>query len=870
MISGLAKTTKAATLKTAVNEETGVITLPKAALPAANASVNVEMTNLYYEELPYTLALAKGVAQSTTTDAGWSIAGTTASYKTGGTTGAYEISDTENGQKVTYNTTTTKPVTMVTLTGLKKGTKASSVFVNNGVITLTKDIIGTTNMALTTSPGYEWTLALDRGKNDLEIPEPTFEKLGYWKTAEVTKVIEKVKTPVSTTATFYTPKVTKTGYGYTISDDNKNVTYYANNSGNKASLVLQGLALNLETENATADSQGTVTGVTFDTKNNIITISGDAINSDPDLGGIKISGTVNAGAKFIINSESAVKLTNSTKVAVAIQGGTGENFLIGGGGIDTLYSGEGAAKTLQGGAGNDILFGENSGEVTVGTETVTVKGKETEVDVATVILDGGAGNDEIYSGAGGASLAGGAGNDSLYGGTGKDTLDGGAGNDFISVGGGVALADGGAGNDEIYGGTGTQQTLLGNAGNDTIYGKNTAIVMDENDEPSLDDNENVSVILDGGAGNDVMYAGTGGGLMLGDAGNDKLYGDAGSDTLYGGAGADTLDGGAGADVLYGYMVYSTEDMTEKEAKAATTAETKDGADVINAGAGNDTVYGGYGNDKLYGDAGNDTLYGGMGNDTIEGGDGNDEIYGYEAYEETDEDAAKLAAKDGADVLKAGAGEDTLDGGAGADKLYGGEGTSELYGGLGNDTLYAEAADATLDGGDGADHLYGGTGNVIMTGGEGADTFYYATEEYGENVIADFEVSSKTVKGVSTPVTVDKIKLTDMAFTKANFESLVGDRANIDGDDVVINFNSGHVLKIAGAAGQQLTFVNSTGKVTMTKIFTNSSGSGLMAEDNFVTADNLSQIVETSSVGDFELNTDPGKLQAENLITYAEK
>lgn len=48
------------------------------------------------------------------------------------------------------------------------------------------------------------------------------------------------------------------------------------------------------------------------------------------------------------------------------------------------------------------------------------------------------------------------------------------------------------------------------------------------------------LILDGGAGNDILWA---------NAGNDTLLGGEGADTLYGGAGNDFLVGGAGADVF---------------------------------------------------------------------------------------------------------------------------------------------------------------------------------------------------------------------------------------------------------------------------------------------------------------------------------
>ena len=75
-------------------------------------------------------------------------------------------------------------------------------------------------------------------------------------------------------------------------------------------------------------------------------------------------------------------------------------------------------------------------------------------------------------------------------------------------------------------------------------------------------------LLDGGDGNDVIYAGEGfdtgishernadtpdlgTNILRGRDGNDTLYGSNGPDQLFGGNDADVLDGGASADILYG-------------------------------------------------------------------------------------------------------------------------------------------------------------------------------------------------------------------------------------------------------------------------------------------------------------------------------
>lgn len=104
-----------------------------------------------------------------------------------------------------------------------------------------------------------------------------------------------------------------------------------------------------------------------------------------------------------------------------IDGGAGNDSLLGRGGADTLLGGAGA-DVLDGGAGNDRLYGDTEADRLTGGD-----GND--------LLDGGAGNDTLLGGAGVDSLIGGAGNDSLTGGLDADTLTGGLGTDqFIHAG----------------------------------------------------------------------------------------------------------------------------------------------------------------------------------------------------------------------------------------------------------------------------------------------------------------------------------------------------------------------------------------------------------------------------------------------------
>ena len=149
-------------------------------------------------------------------------------------------------------------------------------------------------------------------------------------------------------------------------------------------------------------------------------------------------------------------------------------------------------------------------------------------------ITGGTGNDWIWGSAADASLSGTA--DTFLGGAGNDVivswgansyLDGGDGNDIIiysgaaPAGGNFATLQGGAGDDQLWAFNGG--ALYGGDGNDTIVG---------------------GQYLDGGFGNDLLIA---------TASNTSAYGSVGDDSLWAGSGYSgiTLNGGIGSDVIVG-------------------------------------------------------------------------------------------------------------------------------------------------------------------------------------------------------------------------------------------------------------------------------------------------------------------------------
>lgn len=242
-------------------------------------------------------------------------------------------------------------------------------------------------------------------------------------------------------------------------------------------------------------------------------------------------------------------------------------------------------------------------------------------------------------------LNGGPGNDTLNGLGSADLLNGNGGDDrFIYyadgqwTGGFVAQNAGSPGNPgtnlrtaiagmnrsaEVFNGADGFDVLIGTDGNDAIFlddaysafPNNLRVArlsgIEEIDGGAGNDVIDLTstvfnygdVTLDGGDGNDTLWASSGKDVLYGQTGNDDLYGGAGNDFLAGGVGNDTLNGDGGNDLLEGDA--SNDTLTDV--------------------AGRNLFYGGDGNDSMTGGAGNELFAGGRGNDNIATGTGADVI-----------------------------------------------------------------------------------------------------------------------------------------------------------------------------------------------------------------------------------------------------
>lgn len=320
-----------------------------------------------------------------------------------------------------------------------------------------------------------------------------------------------------------------------------------------------------------------------------------------------------------------------------LNGGLGNDVLNGGAGIDTAdYSAliipgltatgatggvtvnlnlTGAQNT--GGAGSDTLVGI---ENVIGTDfNDTLTGNN-----GNNILSGRGGNDTLNGGGGNDELFGGLGHDVLNGGSGNDTLNGFSGNDVLNGGDGIDTASyiwETAGVRVNLNLTGAQNT--GGAGIDTLVSIEHVIGSNFNDTLTGADGNFVSGIfagniLDGGLGNDTLYAGEyNDNVLNGGAGNDTLNSaDYGSNVLNGGTGDDKLYGGDGGDTLNG----------------------GDGNDILSSsGYGGTAMNGGAGNDRLYcSEGGLHRVNGGTGADTIYANiaGGSDDIFDYNSVSES--------------------------------------------------------------------------------------------------------------------------------------------------------------------------------------------------------------------------------------------
>jgi Ca2+-binding RTX toxin-like protein len=364
-------------------------------------------------------------------------------------------------------------------------------------------------------------------------------------------------------------------------------------------------------------------------------------------------------------------------------------------------------------ADNTFALVVNAGD---GADTIAIN----TVNLASVTVDGGPGNDVITGSGEADTLGGGDGNDRVVGAQGGDTMAGGNGNDVLvwNPGDGSDVMDGEAGADdiELNGGNGAEQFAAAPTGDRVRFerlnpapfnlnvGTAERLVLNGNggdDTMTSDPALAVAELLNGGVGIDSLQGGGAADFINGGDDNDTLDGGPGIDRLVGDRGGDAMAGGAGADT----MVWNNGDGSD-------SMDGQDGLDKVEvngaAGAGDAftiapngarakfdrTNLGPFTLDigtaellDVRGQGGDDTFVAAAGTPLAvlaDGGDGNDALTG---AEEPD----TFLGGAGNDTLTGGAGPDLLDGQDGDDSLLARDGAGDLArGGIGNDSAQADA------------------------------------------------------------------------------------------------------------------------------------------------------------------------------------
>ena len=297
-------------------------------------------------------------------------------------------------------------------------------------------------------------------------------------------------------------------------------------------------------------------------------------NVDPGLiRSITINGSTGADS---INLTGLLASTYSKLTSIVLNGGAGNDTIVG-----SAFN-----ETISGGMGNDVLNG--GGGINTLSESGNVAFTLTNTSLA------GVGTDRLTNLQAASLMGANTKTFTVSGWTGTGNLSGGSGSSIVAS----KNANFTLSNSVLQSSDGmnlslsgfAKAMLTGGAGNNSIDASGFTVGP---------------VTLVGGAGNDVLISTSNNDSLNGGAGDDQLNGGDGNDSLLGGVGSDTIDGGAGNDTLLG----------------------EDGNDRLIGGADNDRISGGKGNDELLGGAGDDCLRGGAGNDTLQGGTGSDVLSG---------------------------------------------------------------------------------------------------------------------------------------------------------------------------------------------------------------------------------------------------
>jgi Ca2+-binding RTX toxin-like protein len=541
-----------------------------------------------------------------------------------------------------------------------------------------------------------------------------------------------------------------------------------------------------------------------------VTVDGAEANNDAlVVAGLDGNDTINASA-----------LTPG-QINLTIDGGAGNDTIVGSAGQDMLIGGAGN-DTITGGAGRDVAFlgsgddrfvwnpgdGSDLVEGEDGFDTLTFNGSDAAEnigiftngsrvslsrDVGNVLMDLGTierielatagGPDTIQvndlTGTGVTQVAidlAAAGTTHGDGQADQVLINGTAGNDFITVdsSGGMVTVSGLAETVTVAHADSAldQLTVAGGAGDDVI------------DASGLSANQ-IGLVINGGAGNDVIFGSHGNDNVVGGSGNDVAALGDGNDlfTWNPGDGSDTIDGQAGSDTL----VFNGSNANENISISANGGQVTLLRDVASitmhlnsvenidlatlAGTDNITVNDltGTGVKHVAIDLGSQGTSDGVTDTvTVAGSAGNDRI--------------NVTAAGTVVTVGGLSAEVTIDHADATDVL-------SINAGAGNDTIDASAIRAgtmtlSLNGGDGNDTITGSAGNDILFGGGGSDTFVFTHGSSGHDVIQDFQVHGTSAQGDVVRLVGSSDHTFDQALADGHIAQSGADVVVSDGTSVV--------------------------------------------------------------------------------------
>ncbi len=430
---------------------------------------------------------------------------------------------------------------------------------------------------------------------------------------------------------------------------------------------------------------------------------------------------------FLDSSVSPPVFKAAPRGSFTLNGGPGDDTIVGTRGADVLIGGAGDDQIVPG-FGDDIVDGgDGTDEIkeqrsAPGTIQFVLDADNLRIQVASISELDQLANIET------ATLIGGA-----------------AGNTFIIVNwtpNGTIRLQGGAGTDQLACAADADIILSSttlqvgpNSFNLALTNIDNVILLGGPSDNAIDASEftlGIPVVILGAAGNDTLMGSPAADTIIGNDGDDILIGNGGNDSLNGGAGndrylfnadlalgEDKLQDSSGIDQI-DFSATQTQSITFDLSSTLPQTITPSFKLTLNASDAIEGLLGGAKADNLTGNILNNFFDGGRGADIIHGGLGTNTI---------------VARANGDWVLKPNSLE--LLGAGEIDQLFdiqialieGGDGDNKLDATLftGQAVLVGDAGNDTLLGGSGNDVLIGGPGKDLLRGGDGNDTYLFAAD-----------------------------------------------------------------------------------------------------------------------------------------------